>query len=273
MDKVVTRSAMLAATVAMLSGCQILGVHRLSSASSDRQATISAPATSLQTGRLVLTERRWGAAIEAFNIAVASGEDPAAAYNGLAIAYSRLGRDDLAYRFFKKAAMSDPSNPVYTRNFAMLVNSPNFTLRTMAEASPRPTLAPVPQPTSGFATNDRGARLVRDSSHQLSLITVDPSSASPPATRGAATTGCHRAKGSAVCRTAGLPQVGSRRPAAVASVDPVGNAPPNAQRIAAIDPSPVAHGKSKTFDLSALPRSKSGESTSKAATLDTSGKT
>lgn len=81
------------------------------------------------TGRKHLAEGQPGLAIEAFQRALAGGEPVAPAVNGLGVAYARIGRFDLAQRYFEQAAASDPANSQYSDNLARLMRSPALALR------------------------------------------------------------------------------------------------------------------------------------------------
>lgn len=274
MTKRAAHLALLMAAAATLSGCQIMGVHRLSSAA-DTVKAVTAP-SSLQEGRQALAENRTGAAIDAFNLALFNGEDPAAAYNGLGVAYARLGRDDLAYRLFRKAVMSDPANPVYSRNFALLMDSPRFTLRTMAEAEPQPSIAQPPQPEAKLAADERGAKLVRSSGHQFSLVTAEPAAVDAPAATRTAALSCRSARRTATCPSARLPLVGSRKQAeggskANRSKDPA-QAAAWAELMASFDTAPAETGKRKVYDLSTMPRTQSQQGSGSQERRDGNGR-
>lgn len=152
-----------------LGGCQSAGKHPLSSAGQHQDqrlaaAAASAPETDL--GRAHLAAQRNGLAIEAFNRALVFGEAPAPALNGLGVAYARMGRVDLAYRFFSQAASTDPDSAIYARNLATLTNSPAFTL-----AATRPVAAKrLAQPKTAAAPREPG-KLYREGNRQVTLIT------------------------------------------------------------------------------------------------------
>lgn len=259
MTKQAKRLALLMAAAATLSGCQIMGVHRIASAA-ERTRTAATP-SSLQEGRLALDENRTAAAIDAFNLALFNGEDPAAAYNGLGVAYARLGRDDLAYRLFKKAMMSDPANPVYSRNFAMLIDSPRFTLRTLAEGASPPPMSQAQLPEAKPPENDRGARLARTSGHQFNLVTAEPAGTSNAVIR-TAILDCPSARRSASCHSPRLPLVGSRKPPESRSnsdrLKDTAQAAAWAELIASFERAPTEAGKRKVYDLSTMPGSQQG---------------
>ena len=231
MNRTVIQHLFVCCSLAALSGCQLLGNLHLTRSSQDR-ATVAEVAitsgTAVQDGRDHLRGGRPGLAIEAFNRALASGQDPAASYNGLGVAYARLGRTDLAFRFFKKAALSEPDNAAYSRNLTRLIDSPQFALAMMSQA------APVAAPASAMASpalpaaQARNARipgrLQRDGNHQFSLTTLPAADeVSPAASRSAGMAQCPRGKlrGKRVCAAVMLPQIESRRPAEVAIASPV----------------------------------------------------
>ena len=183
------------ALLVSLGGCQFLGKLNLARGDKpDQQQSAAAKRAaqpSLTDGREHLRANRPGEAIDAFNLALVRGEDPAAAYNGLGVAYARLGRDDLAYRFFKKANASDPDNPVYASNLIRLVDSPSFALNQIdrARAAPPPHAAERPVNASAAAAAPRTAgKLYREGRGQLSLVTRPDADAAAPTQRSAALT-------------------------------------------------------------------------------------
>lgn len=108
-----------------LCGCKsFLGTHifarntprAMPSVNVDR---IIAPATS--QGRMELDAGRPGAAIEKFRAALGADEPIAPALNGLAVAYARVGRLDLAQRYFEQAAAAAPEDLRYQANLAAVI--------------------------------------------------------------------------------------------------------------------------------------------------------
>jgi tetratricopeptide (TPR) repeat protein len=251
----------------VLSGCKLLGLQH-ASAASEQPAMASAAADQaadqdanrLQSGRQNLAADRFGLAIEDFNMALARGEDPAAAYNGLGVAYSRLGRDDLAFRFFSKARMSAPDNPTYARNLAMLMSSPGFNLQEMsrpfypaeqvAAQTPPPDRPTLTQASSRATERGAAVHLVRQGNREFSLVTTEPNGAEPPASR-RAEANCATDRRAAACASPHLPTVSSRSKAARrnAGIAPAPLAAA-AEAGAASAPIPAAPGKRKTVSIS-----------------------
>ena len=246
-----------------LGGCQFFGNLHLTGKFRDKEhaAELAAgtygPAT--QQGRDYLRSDLTGLAIDAFNRGLATGEDPAAAYNGLGVAYARLGRTDLAYRFFKKATMSDPVNPAYAHNLTSLVNSPAFTLNVMAREMPAPMNRV--EPRSEARTADRPVRtpqvpgkLYREGNRQFSLITVVPNQdKATTSMQNAVADSCSKRvtpRAKQRCGLIPLPRIESRnaRTAQVALTVPIAATKPPVSEEAAVAPAPK--GKTKTLDLS-----------------------
>ena len=263
----ILRNSFALVGVFALCGCQFFGNPHLTRGShSDRSAAVMAASNdgaATQEGREHLRGNRNGLAIDAFNRALATGEDPAAAYNGLGVAYARIGRTDLAYRFFKKATMSNPANPAYAHNLRNLVDSPAFTLNLMTRAAQ----VPVPAPQAAASTKDGPAsaarvpgKLYRDSNRQFSLVTAAPEQArAVPGKRSASLDDCARtssARTKRQCRTTPLPIVQSRtRKLALTAFN---EAFPTSQvpTAALVDqPLDAAKGKRKTVDLRSLQQS------------------
>lgn len=177
-----------------LAGCQIIGTPgtgRANNANNKRLAAAQGPSETEQ-GRQHLAAQRNGLAIEAFNRALVFGEAAAPALNGLGVAYAKLGRADLAYRFFTQAVSADARNSDYTRNLAVLTRSNGFTLAAIRPASVKAApFAKLPGQSAG------GSRLYRESNGQFTLETLPSigphaSCAVPP--RGTKTIACAPAR-------------------------------------------------------------------------------
>lgn len=135
------------ATLALLSltlpGCSaIFGKAKLTSQAGGEGQTRSEAARELAgvytvSGRSALDRGNTGLAIEAFTRAVTSGEAAAPALNGLGVAYARLGRYDLAARYFEQAARIDPTDSRYQSNLVLLMRSPLFAQRHEADEARR----------------------------------------------------------------------------------------------------------------------------------------
>ncbi len=264
------RKSLVLVSILGLGGCKVLdslhltgNSHRAQPAQAVLVTGPYGPAT--QAGRDNLRANQTGLAIEAFNRALASGEEPAAAYNGLGVGYARLGRPDLAYRFFSKAAASDPGNLAYARNLTNLVDSPAFTLNVMTRAAP--IAAAAAERTVAATTAARAAvpaqvpgKLFRDSNRQFSLITAVPGEqAGSAAMRSATLDQCKprsKARPQQHCGLIPLPQVQSRsaRTGRVALMAPVAaQAQPAVDLLvdkSPSDPEAQPAGKAKTFELS-----------------------
>ena len=176
------RMAVVLASAVLLSGCQFLGNLNLGHRGGQARTTQAMANFYTDKGRELLRSGRPGEAIEAFNLALATGEAPAPAYNGLGVAYSRIGRPDLSYRFFKKATMSDPASTVYANNLDRLVKSPQFSL-DMSPDFQRPR-APEPAVATRHAGNSAApvpGRLHSTGPHQVSIVTLPPADGAAPA--------------------------------------------------------------------------------------------
>lgn len=232
MPKTLILRASAIAMLVSLGGCQFFGKLNLAGNGSQQQkagkAQRAAP-TMLAEGREHLRSNRTGQAIESFNLALAMGEDPAAAYNGLGVAYAKMGRNDLAYRFFKKANTSDPDNPVYAANLIRLVDSPAFALnqidRAPAAASAPMVERPVTASASAAAPRQPG-KLYREGRGQISLVTRPDQAATVPNQRSAAMP--QVAVRPAIAAVA--PAAISAEPAAAETVDPAIAKPSSGKR-------------------------------------------
>ncbi|MES2493007.1 MAG: tetratricopeptide repeat protein [Pseudomonadota bacterium] len=96
----------------------------------------------LALGGQKLDEGAYGQAIIAFSNVRHYPEHAAAAHNGLAIAYSQIGRHDLAERYFRQAMAEAPSDARYQANLSRFYDAvPAIAVRSPLTVQP----AAVPQ--------------------------------------------------------------------------------------------------------------------------------
>lgn len=190
------RTLMIAALCIPLGACNsFLGIHfarHTPKAVPVRTAVTVAEATSTESGRQHLAADRTGLAIEAFQRALATGEPRAPAINGMGVAYARLGRYDLAKRYFEQAMATDPADQRYAANLARLMRSPTLAMRRdgdIADEAARQAM-PVPQvesPARSAVAAPQPGRLQRISRGEVH-ITAAPAQGIP-LQAGAAQTG------------------------------------------------------------------------------------
>jgi tetratricopeptide (TPR) repeat protein len=77
-------------------------------------------AGALEEGGAFLREGNLSAAVASYRIALLDRATRADASNGLGVAYAKLGRDDLAARYFMGAIDAEPDNPKYVANLLRL---------------------------------------------------------------------------------------------------------------------------------------------------------
>lgn len=159
------KTGLLAFATLALSGCSLFRGH--SAMDGDKRAAQLAVAQVpgsyfTQLGRRELDVGRPGIALEAFERALAAGEEAAPALNGMGVVYARLGKYDAAHRLFSEAAAHDPANEKYAANLTRLTSSPTFAMRheadaavelvqaaaTLAAEPAQASAAPVPAPAS-----------------------------------------------------------------------------------------------------------------------------
>lgn len=109
---------------AMLGGCQSFPLtswlFKDSRSASEQTVLAGNTAGALEEGRAHLDDGNIAAAVASFKIAQLDASARADATNGLAVAYARLGRPDLAERYFRAAITVDPDNPKYVANLLRL---------------------------------------------------------------------------------------------------------------------------------------------------------
>ena len=194
-----TRTATCVAALVALSGCQSF-VSALGFGPKDgaKRAEASKEAIfgndELERGRAALRAGYPAAAIKQFRMAALNPEAAPDAFNGLGVAYAKLGRADLAERYFKMALDLDATNPRYAANLERFYNSPlgnsvrALAMRkkeaelAMAEAEAAAEQQGLVEPEAEAAVERRGAvtlerpgvRITRSSGRELRLVTSQP---------------------------------------------------------------------------------------------------
>lgn len=122
MKQTYIRIVVLSSVTLALSGCGLMKKLGLMHGPRTAKASVQVASadTLTQIGRSQLDENNPGLAAKSFEQALAAGEKPAPAFNGLGVAYAKMGRTDLAARYFGLAAKADPENERYRANLATL---------------------------------------------------------------------------------------------------------------------------------------------------------
>jgi Flp pilus assembly protein TadD len=107
-------------------------------------------AGALEEGAAFLRAGELSAAVASFRVAQLDRATRADASNGLGVAYAKLGRLDLAERYFQAAILSDPDNSRFAANLLRLQQQVMLARRTAASeslaavaASPKPEAPPA----------------------------------------------------------------------------------------------------------------------------------
>jgi len=138
----------------LVAGCQsatrIGGVKvQLRDADLARQAQADYGGQQLEAGRQALDSGDVSAAIAAFRNAKYAPEHAPAAFNGLAVAYSMLGRADLAERYFRQAIVLAPEEARYQANLARFYRqAPKIPVSPDARPAAAPLQAAAPARSS-----------------------------------------------------------------------------------------------------------------------------
>jgi tetratricopeptide (TPR) repeat protein len=125
MMKAPVRTICLVTAAVSLGGCQSFPLTSWMF-KKDRPASEAGPALAgntagaLEEGTAFLRAGELSAAVASFRIAQLDRATRADASNGLGVAYAKLGRLDLAERYFQAAILSDPDNTRYAANLLRL---------------------------------------------------------------------------------------------------------------------------------------------------------
>ncbi len=127
MNKAIKIATIVTASIA-LSGCQSF-INKLGFGPKDQtmRAEAGAPifgSDELKKGRAALKAGYPANAIAQFRMAAMNEATAPDAFNGLGVAYAKLGRADLAERYFKMAINLDAGNERYAANLTRFYNSP-----------------------------------------------------------------------------------------------------------------------------------------------------
>ncbi|MGV3512823.1 MAG: hypothetical protein ACO1OX_12565 [Novosphingobium sp.] len=181
MKQTYIRLLMVAPVALSLSGCGVmkkLGIFHGPRTAKAAVQVASADALT-QIGRSQLDENNPGLAAKSFEQALAAGEKPAPAFNGLGVAYARMGRADLAARYFGLAAKADPENERYSANLATLHKSTQ--MARLRAPDPQSTKVAQASATAPFAspTAKEEGRIVRLSPVEVKIV-IPPFEAKHP---------------------------------------------------------------------------------------------
>jgi tetratricopeptide (TPR) repeat protein len=173
-----------------LSGCTWFGGGNAGLASSRivRDVATDFGAEQLAAGRAALAAGRTSEAIDAFMIARLYPQLAAEAHNGLAVAYSQLGRNDLTETFFRTAIALAPSDERFQANLARFYerNGISRTARLevldavpeslpttneeAAQVSSGPRAVATASAPEGLVASSPGSRLRRVSAREVMIV-------------------------------------------------------------------------------------------------------
>lgn len=171
MKHIQMRVCTAALLILTLGGCQsFLGIKFARGAADNTPVRVAEPPktgsqSATEEGRNQLAAGRTGSAILSFQKAMANGEPMAPAANGAGVAFARLGRLDLARRYFEQAISEDQTNKRYAANLARVER----TELLFAAAAVRIPEAPAFQPEIR-PSHDAG-RIERLSRAEVRIVT------------------------------------------------------------------------------------------------------
>jgi tetratricopeptide (TPR) repeat protein len=183
MTRLLRVSATLLVTVA-LSGCASIFGHGFADRSSSRAAPVQIDVGNIQlaAARQAMDAGMTAEAIDLFRAAQADPQTMPAASNGLGVAYARLGRFDLADRYFRMAMALDPANQRYAAN--MLRMQGDYALAQAREAEAT-RLAQAEKPVEAapveVAVAERPGALERVSRGEVHIRTAPVAASRPTA--------------------------------------------------------------------------------------------
>ncbi|MEZ5681359.1 MAG: tetratricopeptide repeat protein [Erythrobacter sp.] len=154
MEKRTLNFATVAIAAVMVAGCQSSPLAGWTFKKQDSGRMAANPTVDglivMEEGRQYLRQGNISKAVASFQLARLDKSTAAAANNGLAVAYAKLGRPDLAERYFRTAAMLDPAETKYVANLLRLQGNVMLahradTVRQLAMAGPAPEATSAPR--------------------------------------------------------------------------------------------------------------------------------
>lgn len=135
----VTRIGLLIVATSMLGACQTSPLKGWTFGKSSVAKRMPAPeivgGAVLEEGRAHLRDGNISSAVASFRLAALDPATAAAASNGLGVAYAKLGRPDVADRYFRAAIAMDPTNMRFTANLLRMQRSVMLARRVEAGAA------------------------------------------------------------------------------------------------------------------------------------------
>lgn len=158
--------------LALLGGCQMMAPGNRANVAADvQQPDMSSYfAQLLAQGRAHLQANRPAAALTAYRQASHDPASRAIAFNGMAIAYDRIGRADLAQRYFLDAVALDPGNMAFAANLNRLNGSQAELVEATAARAAATALLEQVEAASATTTVNAGG-LQRVSEQEVRLAT------------------------------------------------------------------------------------------------------
>ena len=161
MMKISMKIVPLMIAVAATSGCQSpllkgWGFAKKQSQPSGFSRDAANTELALEEGRAYLRSGQIAAAVASFRIARMDPSTAAEANNGLGVAYAKIGRMDLADRYFRVAVELNPSDDRFAANLLRLQRDAMLARRAMPEA-PVAELARVDRAPEQTVVADRAA--------------------------------------------------------------------------------------------------------------------
>lgn len=213
-------------------------------ASNGRAAALPSEVT--DAGRALLDAGQPGFAIDTFRKALAKGEAPGPALNGLGVAYARIGRTDLAVRYFQQAMVFDPNETRYAMNLER-VSAPSSIVPAMAAQMAQ---APAGVPAASQAPKSRPVVSVTQMARaEIKIVTQPPlatgTARAKPITVGQSPTRVEFADRTSPASKSRVVEVAPNRSRITQIGIPASTKPTPKVRVATADPVPLKTGRAK----------------------------
>lgn len=173
-----TKCALAGCATLLVGGCATQQISEPQYRLSAPTASVAEGTSMLQRGRAQLDAGLDALAIESFRAEIRFNPQSVDAYNGLAVAYGRIGRNDLAQRYFEIALAKDPLNAKVQANLAKLPGNEGLEIQHAA-SWPSAPLEPVAV-TADISGKGDGALATMPELPALAAMEILPKVEAPP---------------------------------------------------------------------------------------------
>lgn len=183
MAKIYLSVLAVAVSAPLLGGCALFSPEPLAKQSRnwvpDKRDPQEYAQSQMDMGKEALALEQYGLAIISFRNALRFPAHRAEAENGLGVAFAKIGRNDLARRYFAAAAERDPSDKRFSANLArldMAMAGQQLDSLARQDAAAASSVTSPAAASNRIAARTEGVTMIRVRPNAVSIVTVEPAS-------------------------------------------------------------------------------------------------